>query len=86
MTAQPSQVARPWHATVRTTLAAVVSVVAVVAPHASAVDWSDTSTYGLAVAVVALVTRILADPRVEEFLRHRAPWIAADPTPDQEHQ
>lgn len=84
MSAQPSQVVHPWRATIRTTVATVVALVAVIAPHASAIDWSDTSTYGLAVAVTALATRVLADPRVEAVLRRRAPWIAADPHPEQE--
>lgn len=84
MTAQPSQVTHPWRATVRTTLASAAALAAVIAPHASAIDWSDSSTYGIAVAVTALVTRVLADPRVEAVLRRRAPWIAADPHPEQE--
>lgn len=80
----PSQVVHPWRATFRTTLATVVATAAVIIPHASVVDWSDTSTYGVAVAVTALVTRILADPRVEDVLRRRAPLVAADPHPDKE--
>lgn len=84
MTTEPSQVVHPWRATFRTTAAALVAVGTVIAPHAAAIDWSDTSTYGLAVAVTALATRVLSDPRVEGALRRRAPWLSADPTPDKE--
>ena len=79
---EPSQVRHPWRATGRTTLAALVGVAIAIAPHVALIDWTDRTILGLAVAAAALVTRAMADPRVEYGLRRALPWLAADPTID----
>lgn len=84
MSNEPSQVLHPWRATIRTVFATLIAGLVVIIPYAATVDWSDTSAYGLAVAVTALATRVLADPRVENYLRHRASWLSADPHPEKD--
>lgn len=79
MSEQPTQSRHPWRATVRTVvqvglaLASLIPVVAV----AGGVD----TTVGVVqvVAVCAAVTRIMAMPVVNDFLRDFAPWLAAEP-------
>lgn len=81
---QPTQTRHPWRATVRTTVALVVSA-ATVLPYVVAglhVDAPAVSAIlGQAVAVAAGITRVLALPQVELFLRQWAPWLSAEPPP-----
>lgn len=79
-----SQVRHPWRATGRTTIAALVGIAVAIAPHVAAVDWTDRTLIGVAIASAALITRAMADPRVEATLRLALPWLAADPTIEQD--
>lgn len=80
----PTQVARPWRATVRTAFAVVVALAAMLPllVDAAGVDETAGPVAG-ALAISAAVTRILALPAVETFLARFVPWLAADPDTEQ---
>ena len=76
----PTQVRRPWRATVRTIFAAVVGLAAM-APllvDASGLDETAPAVAGV-LAVTGAITRIMAIPQVETFLRTFLPFLAATP-------
>lgn len=76
---QATQSAHPWRATVRTVFAGGVGVLAMLPLIVDASGVPD-STPGLAgaLAVSAGVTRVLALPGVNSWLRTYVPWLAAD--------
>jgi hypothetical protein len=76
-------VRHPWRATLRTALAVLVGVAALVPVivQASGLDPDKLPWLAALVAAAAAVTRILAVPAVEEFLRRFAPWLAAEAKP-----
>lgn len=85
-----TQVKRPWRATVRTVFQGAVGAAALspavysAATHhdpAAATGWAAT---GLAVS--AGVTRVMALPGVERWLRRFLPFLAAEPAPKLEAQ
>ncbi len=75
----PTQSRHPWRATLRTVFAVVVAL-ATLLPYVLA-DSSLEAAPGVAqvLAVAAAITRVLALPVVETFLRDYAPWLAAEP-------
>jgi hypothetical protein len=78
----PTQVARPWRATVRTVFQALVAL-AVMAPilvEAAGVDPAAIPWLAGVLALCGAVARVMALPVVEEFLGRFIPWLAADPT------
>lgn len=79
----PTQVARPWRTTVRTTFQGIVAAAAVAAPvYAAATNHDPAAATGWAatgLAVAAGVTRVMALPAVEGFLARFAPFLAAQP-------
>jgi ABC-type uncharacterized transport system permease subunit len=77
---QPTQLRRPWRATARTVFAAVVGFAALLPllVQASGVDQTLPAVAG-AVAVAGAITRIMAIPQVETFLRTFLPFLAASP-------
>lgn len=84
--ATPTQVRRPWRSTMRTIFQGGVAL-ASLAPLVAAgwYDGADADTYPAAVAQVLVVsggvTRIMAIPAVEVFLRKFLPFLAAAPRP-----
>lgn len=75
----PTQTQHPWRATVRTMAAALVAAL-VIAPQIITEAGLDETVYGVqALAVIGVVTRILAVPGVEAWLRRFVPWLAAEP-------
>lgn len=89
MTTTPTQVKRPWRSTVRTAFQAVVAGAAMADPIYSAATHHDpaaaTGYAALGLAIAAGVTRVMALPAVETFLRRFVPFLAADnPTTAQE--
>lgn len=77
----PTQVQRPWRATVRTAFQFLLAA-AVLLPFVVEATGLEPEVYpwlaGL-LAVAASITRVMALPQVEDFLRRFAPWLAADP-------
>ncbi len=79
----PTQVRRPWRATLRTAFAALVALAAMapVLVDAAGLDPSRLPWLAGVLAVCAAVTRVLALPGVEAWLRRFVPWLAADADP-----
>jgi hypothetical protein len=80
---EPTQVRHPWRATVRTVFAAVVAF-ASMAPLIYQAATGDSPERATGVAAIGLavaggVTRVLALPVVEQFLRRFVPFLAAQP-------
>lgn len=84
-TVTPTQVRRPWRSTIRTVFQATVAGAAA-APlvYAAATQESPelaTGAAGTLLVVAGGVTRVMALPVVEQFLRKFVPFLAAAPTP-----
>lgn len=81
----PTQVRRPWRATLRTVFQALVSLAALAPLLAAALE--EATGYDLegvpfvvtVLAICAGVTRVMALPAVEAFLRRFLPFLAAQP-------
>jgi hypothetical protein len=75
----PTQVRKPWRATARTAFAALVALCALlpVLVEQTGMDVEDFPWLGIALAIAAAVTRIMANPKVEEFLRAFLPFLSA---------
>lgn len=77
----PTQVLRPWRATVRTAFQFIVAFF-VLLPFIVDATGLEPEVYpwlGGILAVAAGVTRVMALPQVEAFLAQFLPWLAADP-------
>lgn len=86
----PTQVRRPWKATLRTAFQAAVGA-APLAPavYSAATHHDPAAATGLAavgLGVAAGVTRVMALPQVETWLQRWLPWLAADPAPRGKHE
>lgn len=79
---EPTQIRRPWRSTARTVFQAVVALATLV-PFVVSGVYDGSADYpavvGQLLAVSAAVTRVMALPQVESFLRRFAPWLAAAP-------
>lgn len=79
--ATTTQTKHPWRATARTIFAAVVSLAAMApAIYAAITSGSPEAATGwgaIALAIAGAITRLMALPAVEEFLRRFVPWLAA---------
>lgn len=76
----PTQVRRPWRATMRTTFQLIIGI-AVLLPFVVQASGLSPEVYpwlGGLLAVAAAVTRVMALPQVEDFLQRFAPWLAAE--------
>lgn len=81
---ESTQTRHPWRATARTVLAALVALL-VIAPQIIMEAGLHETAYGAqALAVMGAVTRVLAMPAVEAWLRRYLPWLAAEPPDGQQ--
>jgi hypothetical protein len=79
--ATPTQTTHPWRATVRTVFAAIVAL-ATLLPYAVAeLNVPVEGVVAQALTIAAGVTRVIALPRVNDFITEYVPWLA--PTPRQ---
>lgn len=69
----------PWRATARTIFAAGVGLALLLPTIADVLGVSAVPWVAGAVAVAASVTRVLAIPGVERWLKDFLPWLAAEP-------
>lgn len=80
----PTQVRRPWRSTARTVFQGLVAL-ATLAPLVAAGVYSSSADYPAVVVqlltVAGAVTRVMAIPQVENFLRRFVPFLAAAPKP-----
>lgn len=77
----PTQVRRPWRATVRTVFAGIVAFAALL-PFIVEATRLEPEVYPWlagALAIAGAVTRVMALPQVEVFLRRFLPFLAAEP-------
>jgi hypothetical protein len=78
---ETTQVRAPWKAVLRTVVAQIPGIALLIPPVLDAIaDGDGESLGGWAVAALAVsgaITRVLALPGVEAFLRRNAPWLAA---------
>lgn len=78
----PTQLRRPWRSTARTVFQLVIAL-ATLLPFVAAGVYDDVDqapvVVGQILTVAATITRVMALPRVEAFLRRWAPWLAAAP-------
>ncbi len=73
----PTQTQHPWRATARTVFAALVALLTLL-PYILGAANVDATVWGAqALAVVGAVTRVLAIPGVNDWLRDFLPWLAA---------
>lgn len=78
--AAPTQVRRPWRTTVRSLFQAVVGFAAIVPLLVQAAGIDQTlPLVASGIAVSAAITRIMALPGVEAWLRAHVPFLAANP-------
>lgn len=76
---QPTQIRRPWRATLRTVVATALAAIPLLPVLAEYLGLDTFPVVAAALAGTAGITRFLADPRTERFLRVHFPAIAADP-------
>ncbi|WP_320069745.1 hypothetical protein [Micromonospora sp. RTGN7] len=75
----PTQTRHPWRATARTGFAVSVSLLSLLPVAAVAGGIDTVPAIAQLLTVAAAVTRVLALPAVDEFLRNFLPWLAAAP-------
>lgn len=83
MTPTPTQTRYPWRATARTVFAALVGGISLLPLVAVTAGVDAVPAVAQVVAVSAAVTRVLALPGVDAWLRRFVPWLAAEPEPPQ---
>lgn len=84
MNQTPTQVERPLRTTLRSVFQALVSFAAiapliVVALAEAGIDVSTIPAIATGLVVMAGITRVMAVPAVEEWLRRFLPFLAANP-------
>lgn len=75
----PTQVRRPWRSTARTTIAAAVGLLPLLPEIAHAAGIERVPVIAAALAITAALSRVLAIPAVEDWLRRWVPALAASP-------
>jgi len=81
----PTQLRRPWRSTARTIFQATVSLAAMWAVIVQAAGLPDWAWVGTSIAVAGGITRVMAIPAVETWLRRFLPFLAAAPSPTKEN-
>jgi len=77
LTNTPTQVKRPWRATFRTVVQGSIALATLLPYILSNFHVNAEGKAAQVIAVLAVVTRVMADPKVEAFLQKYAPWLAA---------
>lgn len=75
----PTQTRYPWRATLRTVLAALVGALSLLPTIAVTAGIDTVPAVAQAVVVAGAITRVLANPAVDAWLRRYLPWLAAAP-------
>lgn len=76
---ESTQTRHPWRATVRTVLAALVGAAIILPEVVEVAGIGHIGWVAGAVAACGAVTRVLALPSVDAWLRRWVPWLAAEP-------
>lgn len=77
----PTQTRHPWRATVRTVFASVVALLSLLPVIAATARLDAVPAVAQVLTVAATVTRVLAIPGVDGWLREYLPFLAAEPKP-----
>lgn len=77
----PTQIRRPWRSVARTVFQASVSLAAMWGLIVVTLDLPDWAWVGTSVAVAGGITKVMAMPGVETWLRRFLPFLAAAPAP-----
>lgn len=77
--APTTQTRHPWRATARTVVAAGLGALSLLPTVAVAAGVDTVPLVAQAVAVSAAVTRVMALPGVDAWLRSYVPWLASAP-------
>lgn len=75
-----TQVQHPYRATVRTVFALVVALLSLLPVIAMTTGIDTVPAVAQILTVAALVTRVLALPQVDAFLKDFFPWLASAPS------
>lgn len=77
----PTQVKHPWRATARTVFQTVVALAAALPflVKQAGLDVDAWPWLATALLVAGVITRLMANPRVELLLQRFAPWLSARP-------
>jgi hypothetical protein len=80
---QATQSRHPWRATVRTVVAIAVAFLPLLPEIADQLGVATVPIVASVLTIAGGVTRVLANPRVNEILRQRkaTAWLAAEPKP-----
>jgi hypothetical protein len=78
-TSAPTQSRHPWRATLRTVFAGAVGALTLLPEVAAAAHIGTLPTVVQILGVAGAVTRVLALPGVDGWLRAYVPWLAATP-------
>lgn len=74
----PTQVEHKWRATVRTVFQVVLALAAIIPLIVPAIGLSSAAGVGaIVLAVAAAITRLMAEPKVNDFIEKFAPWLRA---------
>ena len=76
----PTQSRHPWRATVRTVIAATLGLLPLLPVIAATAHVDTVPIVAGVLVVVGTVTRVLAVPAVDNWLRRYLPWLAASAT------
>lgn len=83
---QPSQSRRPWRATARTVFAGFVAIAPLAPTLAQSLGVEAVPVVAGALVLIGGVTRLLAEPNVEAFLRQHFSWLSAEPERTAKHR
>ncbi|WP_435589819.1 hypothetical protein [Micromonospora aurantiaca (nom. illeg.)] len=76
---EPTQTRHPWRATLRTLAAAIVGAITLIPVVAVTAGVDTVPAVAQVIAVATAVTRVLALPAVDAWLRRYLPWLATTP-------
>ncbi|MEV4630938.1 hypothetical protein AB0J90_32200 [Micromonospora sp. NPDC049523] len=82
MTPTTTQTRHPWRATARTILAALVGALSLVPTVAATAGLDTVPAVAQLIVVAGVITRVLAVPGVDQWLRRFLPWLASAPRND----
>ncbi|WJZ03470.1 hypothetical protein [Corynebacterium freiburgense] len=75
----PTQVKHPNRATIRTLVAAVIGIGPILPIIAKELGIESIPWVAATLATIATITRILAHPATEAWMKTYMPWLAAEP-------
>ena len=81
VTTKPTQIRHPWRATARTVFAGIVALASLLPTIAIVAHVETVPAVVQVLTVLGTVTRVLAIPGVDAWMRTFVPWLATSPPP-----